>query len=275
MAKQGRKHLASTQARRTTQRRSPARKKAGSKALAAGLPAVPCDVPEFERVTPRVLAQRVENTVTLIVQTEMATQNARAALGQHLFREWYRNSVRLALDEEAPLPPGMTELHARLGGHHGASAYELRRFLKVAALDAHLARTAWARLSWSVRRELVRLVHSADDLAPLAAGIAFARRKDVTHAQVLAMVNRAVAERRDASAGGRPTGLTVRGSRRLSLVADSLEDDAARKRLVEGLMRLRVAERRALLDDLARTAERIREVVDATLARTRKPAQTT
>ena len=225
-------------------------------------------LPAFPKLTADQLAALVDEAVDVVATRVRAAGLLRQEAADHLFRHVYLNSVRLALDPKAPVPPAAVVLGVRAGKSLVLSPYELRRYVRVGAMNHHLRSELWVGLPFDTKLELVRLLNDAESFGDFEAAVLYAATAHVGAKALRDFVNARLPESED---GGRPRGLTPKGARTLATTAEQLDDPELQARLAERIARMEDSgDRDALLEDLETAAKNIAKVVAAARARVRK-----
>jgi len=161
------------------------------------------------------------------------------AVADHLFETYFDGDVQRALGTAKDAPTGLLELAKEADGALRLSRPMLFHAIRVGALNRRLSRTAWVRLPWSSKTELLPLLGTELAFDRVSAGAAHAEKTKATVRELRAWVEeqRAQAEEEDPPAGV-TTGPTFLAGRKALSVGASLGKAADRRRWVDRFLRL-------------------------------------
>jgi len=223
------------------------------------------ELPPFPARTGPELTRWLDDVVDGVNRLMVESGNKLDTAADSLFKGPYLNSVRLALDPDAPLPPGVPELLARGGKSLTLSSYEVRRFAKIGALNHHVREGAWRHLPFHLKLDLVRLVQGIDEpesFLLFAEGVAHANKANVGPDGLHRFVNERVPEGVDTA--GRPRGLTPKGAFSITARVAEFEDDASIQRFIDRVANMEDdADRDRLVRELESASKNFAKVVSA------------
>jgi hypothetical protein len=190
------------------------------------------------------------------------------AVADHLFGAFYDGDVQKALNPKKDPPAAFTALVEAADGALQLGRTQLFQAVRVGALNQRLAKTAWSRLGWTVKIELLRALGPDQSIDRLSEGAAFAVSRKSSSRDVRAWVDDQLSREASPAQGeeGTVNGPTFLAGRKALAVGAAIGKAADRRRWVNRFLKLSEEEQgtyRSAVKAAARNFEKLSQELTA------------